>query len=93
MCVCAPVVSLCLCTYGFVPLGTRRERPGGLNGEINLKKLILKKKAEKNIHKAIFARVLKRGGLLCVCLLCFFVCILTGVQSLGLEERGLAASN
>ena len=51
---CVPVVSLCLCTYGFVPLGTRRERPGGLNGEINLKKLILKKKAEKNIHKAIF---------------------------------------
>jgi hypothetical protein len=37
-----------------VPLGARRERPGGLNGALEFKK---KKKAEKNIHKAIFARV------------------------------------
>ena len=49
VCVCVPVLPLCVYTYGCAPLGAIRERPGGLNGAVELKK----KKAEKNIHKAI----------------------------------------
>ena len=71
---CVPVLSLCLCTYGFVPLGARRERPGGLNGAVEfLKKKRLKKTFTRRSLLEYEERVDEVLLFVCACFVSVFV--------------------
>ena len=83
---CVPVLSLCLCTYGFVPLGARRERPGGLNGAVEfLKKKRLKKTFTRRSLLEYEERV---GESYCVCVPVLSLCLCTyGFVPLGARRE------